>query len=124
MIETLSSGIRIQMLIQNHHAEILGRERNNNKSIHLYNTGTYWIAFEQSACQLNSIFPRCEINLLVIPGHPGYVVMASVPSAQANAYFRTHIARRDELDYKVLTTPPLPAEDYYRWHVQVVEEMI
>ena len=47
MTDTIPSGIRLKNLIQNHHAEILSREKNNKKFIHLYSIGTYWVAFER-----------------------------------------------------------------------------
>lgn len=78
MTKALPAGIRLQMLIKDHHKDILDRERNNGKFIHLYNIGTYWVAFERSAFQVDNIFQGCEICLFMIPGYPGYVVMASV----------------------------------------------
>lgn len=126
MAESLNqkSGIRLMTLVQNCHAEILGREKGNEQFIHLYNTGTYWVAFEQSACQLNRIFPRCGIFLFRVDSHPEYIVMSSVPSDEADAYFRTHILRRDEPDYKVLAVPPLQTRHYCRWHVDAVKSVL
>ena len=37
MTKALPAGIRLQMLIKDHHKDILERERNNGKFIHLYN---------------------------------------------------------------------------------------
>ena len=124
MAETIPSGIRLKNLIQNHHAEILGREKNNEKFVHLYNIGTYWVAFECSACRLNDIFQKCEIALFHVAGHPDYVVMTSVPDDEAEAYFRKHLIFRERSDYKVLSVPPLPAGDYYRWHVDAVRSVL
>ena len=42
----MPSGIRLQHLIQNQYKEILAREKNNDKFIHLYDIGAYWVAFE------------------------------------------------------------------------------
>ena len=124
MAETIPSGIRLKNLIQNHHVEILGREKNNDKFIHLYNIGSYWVAFERSACLLGSISPQCEISLFRVVDRPDYVVMASVPDDEAEAYFRKHLISRKRSDYKVLTVPPLPAGDYYRWHVDAVKSVM
>lgn len=63
------------------------RERNNGKFIHLYNIGTYWVAFERSAFRVDNIFQGCEINLFMVSGYPEYVVMASVPHDEADDYF-------------------------------------
>lgn len=56
MTKALPAGIRLQMLIKDHHKDILERERNNGKFIHLYNIGTYWVAFERSAFRVDNIF--------------------------------------------------------------------
>ncbi|MCD7923968.1 MAG: hypothetical protein LUI85_04425 [Bacteroides sp.] len=124
MTETLPSGIRLKNLIQNHHAEILSREKNNDKFIHLYSIGTYWVAFEQSACRLGRISPQCEISLFRVAGRLDYVVMTSISSDEANEYFRKYIGHRDETNYKVLSVPPLPAGHYYKWHVDVVKSIL
>ncbi len=124
MIETLPSGIRLKNLIQDHHAEILGREKNNDKFVHLYSIGTYWVAFERSACQLSDMFPQCEITLFQVGDFPDYVIMASTPSDEVVTYFRKHIVCCDKSDYKVLVVPSLPAKYYYRWHVNVVKSIL
>lgn len=76
------------MLIKDHHKDILEREGNNGKFIHLYNIGTYWVAFERSAFRVDNIFQGCEISLFMVPGYPEYVVMASVPHNEADDYSR------------------------------------
>ena len=55
---SMPSGIRLQQLIQNRYKEILAREKNNDKFIHLYDIGAYWVAFERSACRLSGLFPK------------------------------------------------------------------
>lgn len=122
--EPVSSGIRLQRLIQNCHTEILGREKNNDKFIHLYNIGTHWVAFEQSACGLSRIFPQCEIALFMVAGRPDYVVMASIPVDEANVHFHKHIFCNNELDYKMLTASPLSEKCYYRWHINAVKSVL
>ena len=124
MIETLPSGIRLKNLIQSQHTEILSREKNNDKFIHLYSIGAYWVAFEQSAYRLNDLFPKCELSLFIVPDRPDYVVMASVPGDKGNAYFRKHIISRDGLNYKVLEAAPLVAEYYQKWHVDAVRSVL
>ncbi len=45
------SGIRLMLLLKGHLREIMDRECANQTSIHLYCTGSYWVAFERSAYQ-------------------------------------------------------------------------
>ena len=59
----MPSGIRLQQLIQNQYKEILAREKNNDKFIHLYDIGAYWVAFERSACRLSGLFSKSELTL-------------------------------------------------------------
>jgi len=51
-MSSLPSGVRLVRLLNEHLGEIMGRERTNQNSIHLYCTGPYWVAFECSAYQL------------------------------------------------------------------------
>ena len=90
-----------------------------------YNIGTYWVAFERSAFQVDNIFQGCEICLFMIPGYPGYVVMASVPHDEADDYFKKHIIHHDKPDYKVLSISPAALNgNYHRWHVQAVKKVL
>ena len=43
------SGIRLMLLLKGHLREIMNRECANQTSIHLYCTGSYWVALERSA---------------------------------------------------------------------------
>lgn len=123
MQESLS-GIRLRQLIQHHHFEILNREKDNIRFVHLYNIGMYWVAFERSACRLNDMFRRCEITLFRVPDHPDYVVMASIPVNEADIYFRKHWTLCEEADYKVLSVKQIDSESYHRWHVDAVRSVL
>lgn len=119
--ESVPSGIRLQQLIQNHHTDILNREKNNDRFIHLYNIGTYWVAFERSACLLNGVFPESELTLFRVPGRLDYVVMASVASEEVEGCLRKHVIRYDGTDYKVLIIKSLSAGYFQKWHTDAVK---
>ena len=64
------SGIRLMLLLKGHLREIMNRECANQTSIHLYCTGSYWVAFERSAYQLRRAFRivrsrRCACTLIL-----------------------------------------------------------
>ena len=101
-MSTLPSGVRLVALLNDHLCEIMGRERANHTSMHLYCTGPYWVAFERSAYQLRRAFPDSEVTPMRLFGYPFPVVMVSVT------------------DYKRLTVPVFPAEDYRSWHEREV----
>ena len=110
------SGIRLMLLLKGHLREIMDRECANQTSIHLYCTGPYCVAFERSAYQLCLTFPDSEITPLRLFAYPFPIVMVSVTDRSLRSYARKHILRIDEPDYKRLTVPVFPAEDYRSWH--------
>ena len=120
----MPSGIRLQQLIQNQHKEILAREKNNDKFIHLYDIGAYWAAFERSACRLSGLFSENELTLFCVPDCVEYVVMASVPADEAESYFREYIILHDGIYRKVWSEHVLPMGDYRHWHETAVRSVL
>ena len=120
----MPSGIRLQQLIQNQHKEILAREKNNDKFIHLYDIGAYWAAFERSACRLSGLFSENELTLFCVPDCVEYVVMASVPADEAESYFREYIILHDGIYRKVWSEHSLLMVDYRHWHETAVRSVL
>ena len=120
-MSSLPSGIRLMSLLREHLDEIMGRERTNLTSIHLYCTGLYWVAFERSAYQLYRAFPDSEIMPMRLYAYPFPIVMVSVTDRLLRSYARKHILKRDESDYKLLTVPGFSLADYREWHAGEVE---
>ena len=98
-MSSLPSGVRLVALLNDHLCEIMGRERANHTSMHLYCTGPYWVAFERSAYQLRRAFPDSETTPMRLLGYPFPVVMVSVTDRSLRSYARV-----------------FPAEDYRSWH--------
>lgn len=121
---SMPSGIRLQQLIQNQHKEILAREKNNDKFIHLYDIGAYWAAFERSACRLSGLFSENELTLFCVPDCVEYVVMASVPADEAESYFREYIILHDGIYRKVWSEHSLLMGDYRHWHETAVRSVL
>lgn len=115
------SGIRLMNLLREHLTEIMDRERTNQNSMHLYCTGSYWVAFERSAYQLHRAFSDSETLPLRLYAYPFPIVMVSVTDRSLRSYARKHILRKDESDYKLLVVPELPMSDYRAWHAGEVE---
>ena len=120
----MPSGIRLQQLIQNQHKEILAREKNNDKFIHLYDIGAYWVAFERSACRLSGLFSENELTLFCVPDCVEYVVMASVPADEAESYFREYIILHDGIYRKGWSELYLLLGDYRHWHETAVRSVL
>ncbi|WP_455634904.1 hypothetical protein [Parabacteroides sp.] len=120
-MSSLPSGVRLVRLLNEHLGDIMNRERTNTASIHLYCTGSYWVAFEYSAYQLRRVFPDSETTPMRLLGYPFPVVMVSVTDRSLRSYARKHILRRDDKDYKQLTVPGLSLVDYREWHAGEVK---
>lgn len=120
----MPSGIRLQQLIQNQYKEILAREKNNDKFIHLYDIDAYWVAFERSACRLSGLFSENELTLFCVPDCVEYVVMASVPADEAESYFREYIILHDGIYRKVWSEHSLLMGDYRHWHETAVRSVL
>lgn len=118
-----SPGVSLMDFLSTHQAEILSREKDNQRFAHLYGFGNYWVAFEHSAYQLCRLFPRSEISVIRFITYPFPVVMAAVTDAELHAYSCRHILRIAEPDYRVLTTEELSPERYREWHRVEVEEL-
>lgn len=71
------SGVRLLALLQGQWKEILRREESNAFLMHLYGTGTHWVAFERSACQLSRLSTEAKIVPMRLSGFPFPVVMAT-----------------------------------------------
>ena len=91
--EAEPSGVRLMAFLAAHRTEVLAREQNNERFIHLYGTGGYWAAFERSAYQLCRLFPRNETAVFHFAAYPFPVVMASIADGELRAYSRRHILR-------------------------------
>lgn len=116
--------MRLSTLLETRQGEILSREQDNSCRIYLYDTAGWWVAFEQSACQLSRIFPDCGITILHLRKYPFPVVMASVADRQVQAYSHSHIFRTSSAGIRVLSATQMAPECYSRWHRETVDGLI
>lgn len=117
-------GIRLMRLMDTHLFEIIRKEHRNSNCIHLYGTGEYWAAFEQSAYLLCRVFPKNETAVVTHPAYPFPVVMVTVSDGDLRTYSRSHIFRRDESDYKEFIAPEISPRQYNLWHRNEVQEFL
>ena len=111
-------------LMDTHLSNIIRKEHSDGKSIHLYGTGEYWVAFEQSAYLLCQLFAKNEISVITHATYPFPVVMASISDLDLCTYSKQHIFKRDEPDYKELVAAEIPAKQYQIWHRKEVQEFL
>lgn len=122
--ESEPCGIRLMRLMDRQLLDIIRKEHGNSGSIHLYGTGEYWAAFEQSAYLLCRIFPKTEICVVTHPAYPFPVVLVTVSDSDLRTYSRSHIFRRDEADYKEFIAPEISPRQYNLWHRNEVQEFL
>ena len=103
----LSSGLRLQSLLQHEITTILHQELDNDAAIHLYSTGTHWVAFEHSAYQLIRQYPESDLTPFFFDNYPFPVLMASI---QAKDLKETSIIMQSER--RLLFFPPMTAPSY------------
>ena len=110
----LSSGLRLQSLLQNEIQTILHQEFDNDSAIHLYSTGTHWVAFEHSAYQLIRQYPESDLTPFFFDAYPFPVLMASI---QAKYLKDTSLNGR-----LTLKAPKLNMRLYRAWHRREVKQ--
>lgn len=115
----LPSGLRLMAFLEANLKQVLDRERNNDRRIHLYAFGGYWAAFDRSACQLCLRFPGCETAVLRVVSIPFPVVMAFVPDGQLR--IRRVRMRRAEPEHEILTAPELSMARYKKWFKEQID---
>lgn len=117
-------GIRLMRLMDARLFDIIRQEHKNRNCIHLYGTGEYWAAFEQSAYLLCRIFPENETAVVTHTAYPFPVVMANIPDRALKVYSRSHIFRCDEADYKEFIAEEITPKQYQIWHRKEVQEFL
>lgn len=115
------SGVRLLALLQGQGQEILRREENNASLMHLYGTGTHWVAFERSACQLSRLCPEAKIIPMRLSGFPFPVVMATFGQAQSEHFIHGLPEVEEGSDRLSFKMSALPDGEYGVWHNRQVE---
>ena len=110
----LSSGLRLQSLLQKEIQTILYQELDNESAIYLYSTGTHWVAFERSAYQLIRQYPDADLTPFFFDTYPFPVLMASI---------RAKDLKEISLDGRMtLKAPKLNLRQYRAWYRREVKQ--
>lgn len=112
--------MRLMALLENRLLEILDKERDNQAAIHLYSTGTHWVAFERSAYQLLRLSPRIIVTPMSLTIYPFPIVMASLTDRELRSSSRMRSFLREKKDYGWLAVPELSLSGYKKWHREEV----
>lgn len=118
------SGVRLMLLLQTQGSEILRREADNDRFIHLYCTGPYWVAFEKSAYLLHRLAPTALVTPMGFTTYPFPVVMVSWTDEELRAYCRNHLFQQEGDDYGRLLVAPLSVQGFRDWHRREVGDLM
>ena len=106
--------MRLQSLLLKEMSDILRKEERNEDALYLYGTGTHWVAFENSAYQLQRQHAEVELTPFFFDSYPFPVLMASIPAEAIGV---------TPADGKLaLKVPPVDPKTYRAWHRQVVRQ--
>ena len=115
------SGVRLLALLQGQWKEILRREESNVSLMHLYGTGTHWVAFERSACQLSRLCTEAKIVPMRLSGFPFPVVMATFSQAKSEHFIHDLPKVEEGIDRLSFKMPVLRNREYGVWHDRQTE---
>ena len=111
-------------LLENHLPQILEKEKQNHSAIHLYSTGPYWVAFEQSAYLLHRLHSGSETTVLQVSTQAEPVIMASIPAQTLNGYATRHMVKQNAQGLTLLTASSLSVYHYRKWRQEELEDYL
>lgn len=113
------SGQRIIELVTTRLKEITDKEMLNETRIHLYSTGTYWVAFERSAFQLQKLYPSCGTMLFNMEKSLQHLLMAFVPHSALSNDKRLTTCRRCKDYMEAHTDGTFTLKEYGMWYRRI-----
>ena len=113
-LSSLSSGLRLQSLLQKEIQTILQQELDNESAILLYSTGSHWVAFEHSVYQLCRRTPEADLTPFFFDNYPFPVLMASIPVMD--------LGEKGLKEKMTLAAPKLNMRQYRAWHRREMKE--
>ena len=105
-----------QQLLQTKIAYITHIEQQNRDRIHLYNAGSYWLAFERSAYKLEQTIGGVMTQALSLTNYPLPVVLASIPATALQALCNRNAVCKQSSSYIELSTTPISTACYTIWY--------
>ncbi len=105
-----------QQLLQTKIDHITRTEQQNRDRIHLYNAGSYWLAFERSAYKLEQTISGVMTQALALTNYPLPVVLASIPAAALQSLCSHNSVCKQSSSYIELSTSPISTTRYTIWY--------
>ena len=96
-------------------------EQQNRDRIHLYNAGSYWLAFERSAYKLEQTIGGVMTQALALTNYPLPVVLASIPVTALQTLCSHNAVCKQSSSYIELSTSPISTARYTIWYNRETE---
>lgn len=105
--------MRIESLIACNIHNILQKENGNENHIYLYNVGELWVAFENSAFQLEQLSDDVDTTVLVRPkNHPFPFVFNTISDTKVRILYQ----HNQHKDFLQIPATPLDKESFKNWY--------
>lgn len=111
-------------LLETKLSEIMDNEDSNTSTIHLYHTGSYWVAFEKSAYLLTHTSMPHDTLAMKLNSVPTFIIMAYTDEISIELFLHTCNIAKNSSDYKAIATQSVPDELYEEWRQEETEMFI
>ena len=111
----------LEALLSRYIKEIMSRESVNTNTIHLYNTGDYWVSFEKSAYMLQRLSQDVDTATINHPAYPFPIIMATVSDSEIHGDLSPDCVLRG---YSTLYADELNIAEYTEWHRNEIEVLV
>lgn len=104
-------------LFQNRLSDILFKEANNESYMYLYDTGSYWMAFEKSAYMLSKLYDHALLLPMKTPYIPFPIVTASIEQEKLHFIVNGLICKKRTGKERIYVAGKVGnVSSYNKWH--------
>ena len=109
-------------LFQNRLSDILFKEANNERYMYLYDTGSYWMAFERSAYMLSRLYANALLLPMKIPYIPYPIVTVSIEQARLHTIINGLVCKKRAIKERIYVADEMNnVLSYNKWHDRETE---
>ena len=104
---------RIETLVAANLSNILKKENENDSHINLYNLGDFWVAFENSAFQLEQLSDNLDGTLVMrLKNSPFPLILNTISDTKVRSLCRSNTHK----DFLQIPATPLDKESFRTWY--------
>lgn len=104
---------RIENLVAANLSNILKKENENDSHINLYNLGDFWVAFENSAFQLEQLSDNLDGTLVMrLKNRPFPLILNTISDTKVRSLCRSNTHK----DFLQIPATPLDKESFRIWY--------